>query len=146
MFREDFPSCPACEHKLDPVGPRLRCGGCEGVLVPYAQLTELFSQMTPDDDRTANERVRPRSTTTPPRACPRCKQPMAAATLEQIEVDACTEHGVWFDINELGWVLEMQTPERSTSGERGRPPPLKRAGLPEPPPRVKTWWQKFFGY
>lgn len=43
-------------------------------------------------------------------SCAQCRQPMVRRTIEGIEIDECTECGVyWFDQGELGAVLEART-------------------------------------
>jgi Zn-finger nucleic acid-binding protein len=149
MLRDEFPTCPSCTYKLDPVGPRLRCGGCEGLFVPHGHLAEMFELAAPDTMLPPAVRPARRAEQRP---CPRCKVPMAPSTLEGIEVDACDDHGVWFDFNELAWVLEMigldysqRNPSAAHTGRGGKPHPPSRAGLPVPPPLRRSWWQKFFG-
>ena len=150
MYREEFPSCPACEGKLDPAGARLVCGSCGGVFVPQSQLADMFAEMSPDDARPFSERLLPREDADLARTCPKCSVPMNKAWLEQVAVDICSEHGVWFDANELAWVLETdgvawanRNPSYRDQRERDRPP--ARAGVPEAPGLRRTFWQKFFG-
>jgi Zn-finger nucleic acid-binding protein len=144
MFRDDFSGCPACSGKLDPVGVRLRCGQCEGLLVPSAQLAEMLQSTSPDDARGLDERLEARAGT--PRNCPRCKVAMEPVLLDKIEVDRCLEHGVWFDKHELAWVLELDGRafgERniSVARNRHRPDEPNRADVPTPPPNEKPWWK-----
>ncbi len=39
------------------------------------------------------------------RHCPQCQTPMRLMLLDDVEVDSCRQHGVWFDVSELQRVL-----------------------------------------
>ncbi|MBA3463943.1 MAG: zf-TFIIB domain-containing protein [Deltaproteobacteria bacterium] len=65
-----------------------------------------------------------------PRPCPACTTPMPTLTLAGIDLDRCTEHGVWFDPSELPAVLAKakQFPEATPTTER--PVPLMGSHVP----------------
>jgi Zn-finger nucleic acid-binding protein len=126
------------------------------VFVPPKHLDEMFEATSPDESHPVAERLAPRPATpdAKPRHCPHCASVMAPALLMRIEVEHCAQHGVWFDMDELAWVLEMDGLEFSRrvpsyhdgrGGRGAKPPPLRRAGMSEPPPLKKSWWQKFLG-
>jgi Zn-finger nucleic acid-binding protein len=142
VLRDDFPDCPACDGKLEPAAARLRCGACDGVLIPIDQLVDMLHVTAPDDARPLAERLTSREGAR--RACPRCRSAMQPAALEDIPLDWCAEHGVWFDAHELAWVLELDSlaygrrHHRPHNGRGGQPAPPDRVGIPAPP-RRRGW-------
>jgi len=116
-FRDDFAPCPACKSALDPQGRRLACAACGGVFVTETELAEMFVMMDENDKRSVEARLGrglpgpevegPGFTPGPEedRMCPLCATKMLAVTLEDIPLERCVEHGIWFDAEELQKVL-----------------------------------------
>lgn len=116
---EISPTCPRCSEALVAIafgsGAVLRCPGCAGALVTPADWSELL------EDREAERLVLAQMVPpVPGRAipeaelaafirCPVCRHEMDRyrfAALTAIAVDACGEHGIWFDAKELAAVLQ----------------------------------------
>jgi Zn-finger nucleic acid-binding protein len=77
---------------------RCACGGAwlsEAKLVDMAQDMKGSLVVLPWSPRDSEHR-----------ACPVCAKEMLAVSLLEVELDRCPAHGVWFDANELGTVLE----------------------------------------
>ncbi len=100
--RDEFPTCPDCAVALQPYGSRLGCDRCGGTLVTEAELSELLSSFDPKHPRTLAWAKVERASR---RQCPRCEAIMMGAHMEEIAVEHCVEHGVWFDTGELARVL-----------------------------------------
>jgi hypothetical protein len=106
--------CVACGKTLAEAGKTLRCS-CGGAWVPEAWLVDMAEQQKgkfaelPWETRTGT-----------PRPCPACTTPMATLTLAGIDLDRCTEHGIWFDPSELPAVLARakQFPAATPTTER----------------------------
>jgi hypothetical protein len=95
-------ACPVCTtSELVFFGDRYACGGCGGTFVQNA----AFEAMVMD---VAKELFQlPAATGAPgPRACPVCKEAMLVDDVEQVPIDRCQQHGLWFDPNELAITLE----------------------------------------
>ena len=106
-FRDDQPRCPSCADRAlspQPDHPtRLRCDGCKGMLVPTAELEDMIGQLVQEPWSLADHA---RAEGEPGRTCPRCVAKMQPLRVFSIALDRCTEHGVWFDSQELAMVLE----------------------------------------
>ena len=83
------------------------CEQCGSVLVPPEELEQLLNETSPDDLRPLAERLFPR--TGMPRICARCPIAMTMWTLYDVEIDRCPEHGLWFDRDELGTILQANS-------------------------------------
>lgn len=133
------PSCPRCGVALAPIpfgaGAVLRCPGCAGSLVTPADWGELL------EDQDAEREVVARMVPPPPGnvlrdgalamlvRCPVCRREMDRfrfAALSDIAVDACAEHGLWFDAKELVAVLR-RVREREEASRLGVRPPEEEA-------------------
>lgn len=106
-FRDDQPMCTFCDDRA--LGPqadhptRLRCDGCKGMLVPTAEVEDMIRHLIQEPWSLA---VEARSDGVGVRTCPRCAAKMQPLRVFSISIDQCSEHGVWFDSQELAMVLE----------------------------------------
>jgi Zn-finger nucleic acid-binding protein/ribosomal protein S27AE len=102
QFKDRRLPCPVCggaalELALD----RWTCAGCGGAFVENAALVVMVGEM-----------IRGPWEMPPPhgadgkRACPVCTLAMQVEWFEDVEIDRCAEHGVWFDPTELGDALQ----------------------------------------
>lgn len=79
-----------------------RCDRCYGLWLSLGVLTAMVSEMKPPLGVQFTQR--PGRAT---RSCPDCQAPLAPVGLVGIPVDHCpNQHGVWFDKDELGQVLD----------------------------------------
>jgi ribosomal protein S27AE len=136
-YRELQNCCPACAGPLREYMTRLICDKCEGMMVSLADLSRALTEMT-GIDAPGLEYVdeKPGS-----RKCPRCTAPMTTHKLrvvlgEEIAkprpvLDRCSEHGIWFDGEELAAVFEKAHAKVSPRGSLGSW--KGRHGVPE-------WW------
>lgn len=121
-FRDKFAGCPDCNEAMTSfsvIGSKyLVCPKCRGAWVSHPTLLELVRHMRLDaklemlsveDDRD-NASIQLSVSQDPPpgdsgRRCPTCNGRLAAQHIENINVDVCDTHGVWFDAEELQSVL-----------------------------------------
>ena len=83
----------------------MRCPGCRGAFleaaVVAAMLRAMGAETLPEPRPVATDR---------PLRCPSCQEPLARGAVPSapgsVEIDACAQHGVWFDRGELESVLE----------------------------------------
>ncbi|MEW6282168.1 MAG: zf-TFIIB domain-containing protein [Candidatus Eremiobacterota bacterium] len=105
-----MPDCPACpgltmEPWRDPV-TRLEidcCPNCRGFWFDGEELSRLFPSADLARRVFSQEALAPvPGTGTPPRACPRCAQPLKLTRALEVEVDVCRRcRGIWLDAGEL---------------------------------------------
>ena len=113
--RELAALCPRCPHALadDAEQGGIACAACGGVFVEHASLARLVGSARPSDGaQHARHAAHVPSTgkTAGYVRCPTCRQPMTPMNFGKrsgIVVDACREHGTWFDRGELGAVLDF---------------------------------------
>lgn len=103
MFRDDNPQCPQCSAALDPVGPRWRCTPCSSTFLGDAELTPLFNELSPDDERPVAARVF--SKQLPGLTCPFCATHMVRCWIYDTGFERCATHGSWFTLDNLQAVL-----------------------------------------
>jgi Zn-finger nucleic acid-binding protein len=114
-MRDEFATCPHCAAGLEPIGKRLGCQTCNGVLVPEAEVKLLVVEArtvnpaAPVDP--ADLDLRPPSVHEPAVRCPSCLTAMTKHDLHGLIVDHCSEHGIWFDGGELLRVLDTLSSE-----------------------------------
>jgi Zn-finger nucleic acid-binding protein len=119
-YRDDPPTCPACQTALVAKGTRFGCTTCDGLFVRAKEVEEMLRQMSPSDPRTIDQWMTPGGSDAP-RPCPRCKSQMRVGVLDGVTIDLCPDHGIWFDARELTRVLDNEQARRepqrpSTSG------------------------------
>ena len=66
----------------------------------------MMNEMSPDDQRSLDQWLLP-GPAADARECPRCPTKMASVALYGVALDRCPEHGIWFDGEELGRVLNL---------------------------------------
>jgi Zn-finger nucleic acid-binding protein len=118
MYRDQIRRCPQCGHDHVPYDARekWRCKSCQGVLVAPSELAielgEVGDALAETDDPPgppADARL----------GCPVCAEPMRRFLIDDIEIDRCGGHGVWFDGGEIGRI-------RGTIASHGATPALVR--------------------
>jgi len=101
-YRDQRLPCPACTTtELAFYGDRYACKQCSGTFVQNAAFEAMAMDVAKDLFQ-----LPPVAGEPGPRACPVCSQPMAVDKLEQVDIDRCAAHGIWFDANELTVALE----------------------------------------
>ncbi|MBA3818235.1 MAG: zf-TFIIB domain-containing protein [Deltaproteobacteria bacterium] len=101
LYRDHRLPCPVCAASdLSFLGDRWTCDECHGLLVEEAALAAMVMELTeqPWDIPAIGGAVGPRR-------CPVCEGAMPRQLLEEVTVDRCATHGVWFDPQELETVL-----------------------------------------
>jgi Zn-finger nucleic acid-binding protein len=123
-FRDVLMKCPACPAaKLRAFHGRMCCDECEGMQIAVTELSRAIVDLTGIDptyefiDEVAGKR-----------SCPQCPTLMTTCKVRVIveeelakpapELDRCTEHGVWFDREELAAVLAKVRAKVSPRGGR----------------------------
>lgn len=124
---QPHPKCPRCKTALDTLGKgRLACGhggrdgdGC-GVLVREDSLREAIVEGTATTPDTFVLELKPEKDPGVVIECPECGMPMKHHELYTMHVDRCSEHGIWFDRDELAHVLATAKPYDKNAGDRLR--------------------------
>ncbi len=131
--------CPACKEAppLRSFQTRLVCDTCEGMMLALEDLSRAIDelvQMVPTfeviDQKPGTRR------------CPRCEQAMTTCHLRVVlmeevakprpELDRCSEHGLWFDGDELAAVFEkVRAKMGSGHGGAGAWPTTTTRGVPK---------------
>jgi len=94
-------SCPKCGVALETAGYTERCSKCDGAWIHEDALVGMLQERTsalvflPWQPREKDQ----------VRGCPVCTKPMQTVNLEQVALDRCPDHGVWFDAHELAQLL-----------------------------------------
>ena len=106
--------CPRCTRRLEEAtGADLACAACQGVFVDHADFASRIESERPRQPpsvRPLHARSRPSEPTVRYGRCPRCGTVMERLNFGRrsgIVVDACREHGTWFDQGELDAALEF---------------------------------------
>ena len=101
MYRDPIRRCPRCGHDLvqHDARDKWRCKICQGVLVGPA---ELAIELGESGEALAEAADPAGATLDAKLGCPACDGPMRRFLIDDIEVDRCARHGVWFDGGELG--------------------------------------------
>ncbi|MDQ3366836.1 MAG: zf-TFIIB domain-containing protein [Myxococcota bacterium] len=113
LYRDHRLPCPVCAASdLAFLGDRWTCDQCHGLLVEDAALAAMVMENTeqPWD-------IPPIGGAVGPRRCPVCEGAMPREQIEEVTVDRCVTHGVWFDPKELEAVLDH-------ANDAARPPGL----------------------
>lgn len=97
-YREHFARCPRCHAELESAGSTRVCRACRGQWVATNVLAEMVGEMHDGMD-IGPLLLKPRDGE--PVRCPDCQSPMTPLTLEGVPVEACKQHGVWFDTDRL---------------------------------------------
>jgi len=89
------------------------------VLVTEDELRTLVLDMYARRPQAVTLAFEPPKLPEPERTCPSCTTQMTKHTLYGIQVDRCSEHGVWFDKDELRAVLAEVGAEHGASMSTG---------------------------
>lgn len=114
LYRDQRLPCPRCKGSdLKFFGDRYACDKCGGTFVQNAALESMIMDVS----------KQPFDMPAPvgaagPRACPVCKTAMVSEDLEKVPIDRCSDHGVWFDPNELTVALERASGQFEPHGLR----------------------------
>jgi len=81
--------CPRCDHELD--GRPAKCDQCHGCWVSVIDVSRTVKSHAPTWADEGESKI----------ACPECYATMRAITLNDVHLDRCAQHGVWFDIGEI---------------------------------------------
>lgn len=101
-YREHRLACPVCTTtELRFYGDRYACEQCDGTFVQNAAFVAMAMDISKDYFE-----LPPAAGEPGPRACPVCMHPMHVEDVEQVPIDRCAMHGIWFDANELAVALE----------------------------------------
>lgn len=110
-YRSASGACPACNSALREFHTRLVCDACEGIMMSLADLSHGIFDMTSLEPALSFDKEADGK-----RQCPRCDQAMKRCEVRieleghiekpHVELDRCDAHGLWFDKEELGRVLE----------------------------------------
>jgi hypothetical protein len=110
-YRDQRLTCPACKATLREFRGRQVCDGCDGMLLTLADLGGAIHDLT-SITPTFEYRDEKRGE----RGCPHCGGAMTTCKLRIVldteladpkpVLDRCTEHGIWFDGEELAGVFE----------------------------------------
>lgn len=108
-FSQQHLACPKCAGKLALHGSVWGCDAGDGAFVEYSALEQMFFDMS----------ARPWEAPAPSgaagkRACPACSAFMLEQDLEEVPIDRCSEHGIWFDSGELERALQHGTQPRGS--------------------------------
>jgi Zn-finger nucleic acid-binding protein len=93
--------CPKCTTALETAGYTERCTTCDGAWIHEDALVGMLQERT-STLVFLPWQPRPKDLE---RACPVCTKAMQTVKLEQVALDRCPEHGVWFDAEELAQLL-----------------------------------------
>jgi Zn-finger nucleic acid-binding protein len=109
-YRDQPLACPVCANaELMFHGDRFACERCAGTFVQNAALEAMVTDIA----QSLFELPAPTGATGS-RACPVCSQAMIVEALEQVLIDRCGAHGIWFDANELAATLERASGQLDT--------------------------------
>jgi Zn-finger nucleic acid-binding protein len=101
MYRDPIRRCPRCSGELVsyPGREKWRCKGCQSVLVGPSELTieigERGAALAEAGDPAGSAGDAAIN-------CPMCGARMRRYLIEDIDVERCSTHGVWFEGGELG--------------------------------------------
>lgn len=102
VYREEGRRCPSCRGAFfadDRFGgfeqPSYACGECGAALLSFAAIRERAPALA--EALFLSGMARPIN----PRMCPRCDEPMRALEWNEIVVEVCDAHGIWFDKGEI---------------------------------------------
>jgi pSer/pThr/pTyr-binding forkhead associated (FHA) protein len=129
-YRDVFEQCPRCSVALVDAGSVRSCRNCGGMWVEEAVLTEMVLKMLPP---------RPLSRlvlavlerTGAPIGCPACHEAMDSTTIQEVMLDRCAKHGIWFDALELETALHRVAEPESA-------PPLEDIPYVPSVPRARS--------
>ena len=102
-------ACPTCTRELVFFGDRYACGTCGGTFVQNA----AFEAMVMDVSKEFFQ-MPVVTGAGGPRNCPVCTNPMVIEPVENVPIDRCGQHGIWFDPNELTVALERASGQFDT--------------------------------
>ena len=102
IYRDFEVRCPRCGTALIDAGSARGCTECQGLWLEQPVLHHMVEQMqTPPAPIALTFAAHKRT----PLSCPECADPMTTLKLQNVEIDRCEKHGLWFDRDELQIVL-----------------------------------------
>jgi Zn-finger nucleic acid-binding protein len=102
IYRDSEVSCPRCGVALIDAGSARACNECHGLWLEQVVLHHMVEQMqTPPAPISLTFAKHERT----PLSCPECSDAMTTLKLQDVEIDRCEKHGLWFDRDELQIVL-----------------------------------------
>lgn len=81
--------CPRDDHELS--GQPLKCDDCKGCWISVIDLSKTVKSSPHAWNKVGESKIN----------CPECYAPMQALELDEVHVDRCPQHGVWFDFGEI---------------------------------------------
>jgi Zn-finger nucleic acid-binding protein len=110
IFRSTDGQCPRClEPLLEPRQVRRadgECPRCCGVLVGLEKVRAMYREVAVACGRNVYmPDLMEHEYGDPARPCPVCNDRMMRVWFDSLPLDACPEHGVWFDSGELDILL-----------------------------------------
>jgi len=113
LYRDQPMPCPVCTTKLAFFGDRYACERCAGTFVQNDALVSMVMDVSKALWDMPLPTGQPGT-----RACPVCANAMLVEDLENVPVDRCATHGVWFDQSELTVALERASGQFDPRGVR----------------------------
>lgn len=107
VYRAVHESCPRCRVQLVVGAAAPTCARCGGQWLDERRVVDKLTQMRADLEPVKLVIVRRggRDPFVGRGPCPTCTQPLVAALFNDVAVDRCAEHGMWFDAGELARAL-----------------------------------------
>jgi len=113
-YRDQPLACPRCgDGELTFFGDRYACSRCAGTFVQNAAFEAMVGDMAG-----VPWRMPPPNSALGQRACPVCGKTMLIEEIEQLALDRCAAHGLWFDPHVLARVLERASGHFDARGLR----------------------------
>ena len=108
--------CPKCKGAaLVASGPHKGCTQCGGLFVTDAAFGEMLETMSAGRSLASY----PIGTQWCAHLCPDCGDVMMSSSIEQLAVERCARHGIWFDKTELERALAQDISDRGGIADGG---------------------------
>ena len=102
-YRDEHERCPRCGTEMMDAVVGRACAQCRGLWISPGDVAVMAANMqTPPIPVPLPMRANDSREQLP---CPTCREGMLTRNLFDVPIDICTQHGIWFDANELGLVL-----------------------------------------
>lgn len=113
LYKDQPLTCPVDNSELRFYGDRYACDHCAGTFV----LDAAFEAMVMDISKSPWD-LPPPTGAQGSRGCPVCRTAMLTEDIEQVPLDRCPQHGLWFDAVELRVTLERASGQFEPRGVR----------------------------